>query len=583
MTPLKKYIRPGVLRNFLRKACEMAGEGCPFAIFYEEELAIVEGTDSRDGFGKSDPGVLRARLQFDSVHSGALCLKVSGDCLTPEQEDWYKRLLKFTAFSIQEHMDLERARRSIADEALTKYRELALLHRSVPIINTSMSMRDVVGALMNECHRENYPGELGIIFLSEPGSNAFRVAVSHGFSYGSNPQVMAESLLFQQVVKSGKAEIVNKLGKDDRWRNEIPGLGSMALIPIVSPNRTEGMLVLASENTGLYEAAHRQSLSTLASVAGISVSNAFNFEGVQTLMNAILQALAEAIDSRDQFTAGHSERVAHLAVAFALSLSDDPEFHDVRFSDDQLREIYYAGILHDVGKIGIKEDVLTKRTRIPKRRLDILKARLQLLGQMSDFDWRGAYAVIRDVNEAMTPSAQELDFIRELGQQSWEVGNEKFPLLYEDELEVLLLQYGNLTRDERDEIERHPAESERILQHIPLQDGFADLLSIIRQHHERMDGSGYPDGLKDEEILVQSRLMSIVDIYDAVTQERHYKPAFTKREAMKILTKEAESGKLDPRLVDFFLKHNDKIENLSSRVKTARPTRLSEIGQISGM
>ncbi len=582
MTPLKKYIRPGVLRGFLRKACEMAGEGCPFAILYEDEVVLVEGAEFSDGFGQSDPGVLCTPLQFAPTHSGVLCLRV-GHAISAEEEEWYKRLLEFTAFSVQEHIDLERARRSIADEALTKYRELALLHRSVPIINTSMSMRDVVGALITECQRENYPGELGMIFLSEPGSTSFRLALNYGFSYGKNPQPLGESELFLQVAQSGKAEIVNNLAKDERWEGEIPGLGSMALIPIVSPNRTEGMLVLASENTGLFEAAHRQSLATLASVAGISVSNAFNFEGIQTLMNSILQALAEAIDSRDPFTAGHSERVAHLAVAFAQALSDDNDFKDIRFDDEQLREIFYAGILHDVGKIGIKEDVLTKKTRLPKRRMDVLRARLQLLGQMTDFDWDDAYDVIQGVNEAMTPSQESLDYIRELGEQRWEVGKDTYPLLYEDELEVLLLNYGNLTQDERNEIQRHPAESERILQHIPLQDGYADLLNIIRQHHERMDGSGYPDGLKSGDILLQSRLMAIVDIYDAITQERHYKPAFTKREAMSIISKESESGKLDSRLADFFLKNSEKIELLSTRVKSTRVTHLSEIGHIPGM
>lgn len=582
MAPLKKYIRPGVLRSFLRRACEMVGENKPFAIIHDGEVVVVEGADSDIDIVEGDVGVLCTQLQFGITDSGVLCLKVEEDA-TAEVLDWYRRLLDFTAFSIQEHIDLERARRSIADEALTKYRELALLHRSVPMINTSMSMRDVVRALIDECHRENYPGEIGMVFLSEPGSNSFRIAVNFGLPYGVDPQPMGKSALFRQVATSGKAEIVNNLDKDDRWGNEMVGLGSMALIPIVSPNRTEGMLVLASANTGLFEAAHRQSLSTLASVAGISVSNAFNFEGVQTLMNAIMQALAEAIDSRDPFTAGHSERVAHLGVAFAQALNEDPGFRDIHFDNEQLREIYYAGILHDVGKIGIKEDVLTKRTRLPKRRMDVIRARLQLLGQVTDFHWAEAYDSIRTVNEAMTPSQEELKYISELGEHSWTIGEEEFPLLYEDELEVLLLDYGNLTPDERNEIQRHPAESERILQHIPLQDGYGNLLTIIRQHHERMDGSGYPDGLVGDEILMQSRLMAIVDIYDAITQERHYKPAFTRREATNIIAKESEAGKLDSALCDFFFANIEKIEHMSRRVKGTRVTHLSEIGQLAGM
>lgn len=581
MTPLKKYIRPGVLRNFLRKAFELA-EGCPYAIAYEGEVVIVEGTESLDGFNEDLPNVLCTPLQFDSIHSGQVRMLIPAESSKSALAS-YERLLKFTAYSIQELVDMERARRSIAEEALAKYRELALLHRSVPIINTSLRMRDVVSALINECRRENYPGELGMIFLSEPGSSSFRLAVQFGFPFGHTPQPLADSDLFIQVVTSGNGEIVNDLNKDSRWQGELPGVGSMALIPIASPNRIEGMLVLASENKGLFEAAHRKSLATLASVAGISVSNAFNFEGIQTLMNAILQALAEAIDSRDPFTAGHSERVAHLAVAFAYTLTQDPEFKEIRFSDQELREIYYAGILHDVGKIGIKEDVLTKKTRLPERRMDVLRARFQLLGQTSDFNWVDAFDTIRSINQSMTPESEELEELRRLGEQSWQVGDEKFPLLYEDELDVLLLEYGNLTPDERHEIQRHPAESERILQHIPLQEGYANMLTIIRQHHERMDGSGYPDGLSGDDILLQSRLMAIVDIYDAVTQERHYKPASTRSEAMKILNLEVSGGKLDIPLVEFFLKNIEKIEALSDRVKHTRVTHLSEIGNLTGL
>ena len=581
MTPLKKYIRPKVLQGFLLKAVALAGGDCALAIDYEGEVILAEGTDSLDGFGSARDDVLRAPLQFEAGRRGRLLLRLPAG-FNGGDRSRYEQVLSFTAYSIQELMDIERARRSIADEALAKYRELALLHRSVPAINTSLRMRDVVGALINECRRENYPGEFGMIFLSEPGSTHFRLAVQFGFPFGADLQPMASSRLFAEVVRGGKGEIINDLQADGRWKDELPGLGSMALIPIVSPNRCEGMLLLASKNEGLFEAAHRKSLSTLASVAGISVSNAFNFEGVQTLMNAMLRALAEAIDSRDPFTAGHSERVAHLAVAFAYALNCDPAF-DTCFSDQELRELFYAGILHDVGKIGIKEDVLTKKTRLPRRRMEVVRARFRLLGQVSDFNWGEAFDRLRRVNGSMSPDSADLDYIRELGGRVWHSGGDAFPLLYDDELDVLLLEYGNLTAEERKEIQRHPAESERILQHIPMQEGFTNMLTIIRQHHERMDGSGYPDGLSGDELLLQSRLMAIVDIYDAVTQERHYKPAFTRREAMSILDKEAQEGKLDQKLVRFFMDHLDKIESLSERVKSTRVSHLSEIGNFAGL
>ncbi|WP_272701094.1 HD-GYP domain-containing protein [Desulfovibrio sp. Fe33] len=579
MIVLKKYIRPGVLRNLLRKAARLSGGRCSLAMSFDGAVLIVEGPASADGFGAGEPGVLSVPIRFDETHSGRLFLR-SED---PDDGTGRADLLDLVAYSIQELVDMERARRSIAEEALAKYRELALLHRSVPNINTSLHMRDVVNALIDECRLENYPGELGMIFLLEPSRKMFRLAVQFGFPFGTYLQPMVDSALFQEVVASGRAEIVNDLEKESRWDGELPGLGSMILIPVNSPNRCEGALILASRNTGVFEAAHRRSLSTLASVAGISVSNAFNFEGIQKLMNAILQALAEAIDSRDPYTAGHSERVAHLAVAFAHSLNEAGGYRGEAFSDDELREIYYAGILHDVGKIGIKEDVLTKRTRLSERRMDVVRARFQLLGQFDEFDWGRAYNCLCDVNKAMVPDAADLDFVRELGARVMRRNGTDLRYLYDDELENLLLTYGNLTRDERREIQRHPAESERILQHIPMQDGYGNLLTIIRQHHERLDGSGYPDGLGKEEILLQSRLMAIVDIYDAVTQERHYKPAYTRSEAMKILRKEVDEGKLDADLTNFFLTNIESIEMLSDQVKVTRATHLSSLGNLSSL
>ncbi|WP_338669547.1 HD-GYP domain-containing protein [Pseudodesulfovibrio methanolicus] len=567
------------MRNLLRKAAELAGGRCSLAISFEGEVAIVEGPAPAAAFGEDEPGVVGVPIRFDELHSGRLFMLMD----EPEDRENHTKILNFISYSIQELVDMEYARRSIAEEALAKYRELALFHRSVPNINTSLHMRDVVNALIDECRLENYPGELGMIFLLEPSRKIFRLAVQFGFPFGTYLQPMVDSVLFHEVVASGRGEIVNDLEKEVRWDNELPGLGSMILIPINSPNRCEGVLILASRNTGVFEAAHRRSLSTLASVAGISVSNAFNFEGIQKLMNAILQALAEAIDSRDPYTAGHSERVAHLAVAFGHTLNEAGGYRGRVFSDDELREIYYAGILHDVGKIGIKEDVLTKRTRLPERRMDVVRARFQLLGQFDGFDWGHAFEQLCGVNKAMVPDETALEFVRELGGRVMRRNGTTLRYLYDDELENLLLSYGNLTRDERREIQRHPAESERILQHIPLQDSYANLLTIIRQHHERMDGSGYPDGLKGEEILAQSRLMAIVDIYDAVTQERHYKPAFTRSEAMKILRQEVDEGKLDSDLTDFFLNNIESIEMLSEQVKVTKGTHLSALGNLSSL
>jgi hypothetical protein len=196
------------LRNLLRKAAELAGGRCSLAISFEGEVAIVEGPAPAGAFGEDEPGVISVPIRFDEVHSGRLFLLTDGG----DREEC-TRLLNFITYSIQELVDMECARRSIAEEALAKYRELALFHRSVPNINTSLHMRDVVNALIDECRLENYPGELGMIFLLEPSRKVFRLAVQFGFPFGTYLQPMVDSILFQEVVGSGRSEIVNDLEK----------------------------------------------------------------------------------------------------------------------------------------------------------------------------------------------------------------------------------------------------------------------------------------------------------------------------------------------------------------------------------
>ena len=110
MTPLKKYIRPGVLRNFLRKAYELVGRECPLAIGYEGEVVIVEGTDSFTGFDENQSGVISASLQFNNIHTGKVLMRVPSG-YSEESRTNCERVLKFTTYSIQGLIDMERADR----------------------------------------------------------------------------------------------------------------------------------------------------------------------------------------------------------------------------------------------------------------------------------------------------------------------------------------------------------------------------------------------------------------------------------------------------------------------------------------
>jgi len=149
-----------------------------------------------------------------------------------------------------------------------------------------------------------------------------------------------------------------------------------------------------------------------------------------------------------------------------------------------------------------------------------------------------------------------------------DVAGGSMPVLAPDEAACLRIARGNLTPEERKEIERHPEESRRILQHIPFPENMARLLAIISQHHERLDGSGYPDALCGEAILLQSRIIAIVDIYDAITMARHYKPALSRQRALAILGDEAARGRIDGELVALLAANIEAVERDSARLET---------------
>ncbi len=566
-TRLKKIIKPKKLKSFLQKALPLLPDGSVLCV-YIDSTPIFCAEPVQHSFEETILSPVK-NSAGDNLYLGVFVR--NRDNLSAPEQQHIKSVLEFTAFAITNYIESETARRQIGEETLSKYRELALLHRSIVELNNSLRLKDVITALTNECKTSALPAEMGAVYL--PEEEGFTIFDSFGDFSAEESQRLMECSLFKDIISSLRGEIINNVREDKRCRNKLSdNIRSMLIMPIPSPNVCEGVLVLTSCAPNAFNAAHLKHVGTLSSVAGISISNAYNFESIRVLMDALLKALAEAIDARDPFTAGHSERVAYLAVSFARQISHNKgKFAQITFSDEQLREIFYSGILHDIGKIGIKEEVLTKKTRLPKSMVDIIGMRLKLFGLHHSHEWEDDYKRIKQINTSLSPAQEDLEFVESISTVKFKINGSTIHMLQPGELECLTVRRGNLTAEERMEIERHPSESKRILEHIPFQNDLSQLLTIIGQHHERMDGSGYPEGLHADEILIQSRILAIVDIYDAITQERHYKPATPKERALKILSIEAAEGKLDQELVSLFIDQISEIEVGAESIDLDRP------------
>jgi HD-GYP domain-containing protein (c-di-GMP phosphodiesterase class II) len=340
-----------------------------------------------------------------------------------------------------------------------------------------------------------------------------------------------------------------------------------------------------------FDAADDQLLRSFASQAAVALDNQQLLESIQRLFDGFVKASVQAIESRDPTTSGHSQRVATLSVALAeaAAASRRDYLAEVAFSPAELRELRYAAVLHDFGKVGVREHVLVKAKKLYPWQLQSLEerfatARALLVAhhRQEDLDLAlrvgpEGYLSMQAEREARLAAAlTELDadlaVIRQCNEptvleedrrgQLVAVGSRRFhdidgtarPLLDADELEMLTIPRGSLTDGERREIESHVTHTVRFLSLIPWTKDLKNIALIAGAHHEKLNGRGYPNALDAEAIPVQSRIMTIADIYDALTaRDRPYKRAVPIDAALSILRKEAELGMVDRALLDLFV------------------------------
>lgn len=331
-------------------------------------------------------------------------------------------------------------------------------------------------------------------------------------------------------------------------------------------------------------------VAALAAQAAVAIENSRLYEDIERLFEGFVTAAVTAIEARDPTTSGHSFRVATLTTNLAEAVDHGGEgpYRGVKFTREQLREIRYAGLLHDFGKVGVREQVLVKQKKLYGHDLTIVRHRFQLLLQQADLEYERERAehLLAHGSEDYMETAAHLDAIRserrnELNRwldmvvrsneptilpegtfdQLEEIHRQTYvdfdgvvrPLLSEEELRFLMINKGNLDPRERREIESHVTHTYRFLDQIPWTRELKGIPDIAFGHHEKLNGTGYPRGAKEAEIPVQTRMMTIADIYDALTAtDRPYKRAVTAERALDILHAEAKSGLIDPHLLTTF-------------------------------
>lgn len=330
-------------------------------------------------------------------------------------------------------------------------------------------------------------------------------------------------------------------------------------------------------------------LTSLAAQAAVAIENARLYESIQELFEGFIKASVQAIESRDPTTSGHSERVATLTVGLAehVDMSSANNFAHYKFSREDLREIKYASLLHDFGKIGVREDVLVKAKKLYPYELEAVRGRFRyvreaLINEYSsqkiqyilDSSREDALEHFGSIDSELNEKIQEVDeylqFIlkaneptvleqggferlHEIGDTIFKFHDSRIALLEPFEINKLSIKRGTLNEEERLEIESHVTHTFRFLSQIPWTTGLKRVPEIAYAHHEKLNGQGYPRNLVAANIPIQSKMMTIADIYDALTaSDRPYKKALPMSRALDILGYEVKDGKLDPELYTLF-------------------------------
>jgi HD-GYP domain-containing protein (c-di-GMP phosphodiesterase class II) len=344
----------------------------------------------------------------------------------------------------------------------------------------------------------------------------------------------------------------------------------LGIIELTNSICEEGEIIPFSEE-------HIDILLSVSSQAAITLSNKLLITNLEKMIFDFTQAIAYAIDMKSDKSYQHVQKVALLTniLAKEVNKADVGIYSLQKFSQDELDEIAISGWLHDLGKIATSNNLLNKNTKLLAScdRISFISVKFELMEQviinklhqepalvektelerilsnLPDY-----FGLITSINQGSEYVSEEIiNTLLEIAAVKVEVSGKEYRLLDDNELENLMIRRGTLTNLEYDEIKKHADLTYKILANITFPAKFQNVPLIASSHHERMNGTGYPLGLKDKEIPLQSRILAIADVFDALMSKRSYKSSYNLEKSLKILASMAKNNELDKDLMDILL------------------------------
>src|SRR5438067_2477937 len=510
-------------------------------------------------------------------------------------------------------------------EAASRSREIGELTRIGVALGTERDVKSLLDLILTQARRitSSDAGSLYLVETGDQGQKRLRFRLTQTFSKPEAPYVeftipVDRTSLAGYTATTGEALVIDDayfLPPDveysiNRSFDERYGYRTKSMLVIPMKDHKEeviGVLQLINRKRRFeavlstpaeveqqvipYSRRTVELVTALAGQAAVAIENSRLYEDIEKLFEGFVLAAVHAIEQRDPTTYGHSSRVAGMTVGLAeiVDRAGDGAYRGVKFSREQVKEIRYAALLHDFGKVGVREQVLIKAKKLYPSDLGLVRHRHAFIRRTAEREfWRkraeylesrgkkGYEGFVKELEAAHRQELKELDRFLEIVLQANEPSilpdgsfeelkawSKRTYLAFDgaieaflspDEMRYLTIRKGSLDDAERHEIESHVTHTFQFLQRIPWTRELQQIPLIAYGHHEKLDGRGYPRRITAEGISIQTRMMTISDIYDALTaQDRPYKRAVSTDRALEILSHEVKEGQLDSDLFKLFI------------------------------